>query len=45
MINKTHLLALCVSMFSICANAQDCNRACLEEWVDRYFDAVIENEV
>jgi hypothetical protein len=26
------------------AIAQDCNRACLETWVDRYLDAVIDND-
>lgn len=26
------------------AGAQDCNRICLEEWVDRYLDAVIAND-
>jgi hypothetical protein len=29
---------------SLTANAQDCNRACLEGWVDRYLAAVIDDD-
>jgi hypothetical protein len=29
---------------ALTARAQDCNRACLEGWVDRYLDAVIDDD-
>jgi hypothetical protein len=37
-------LALCASFVSLTANAQECNRICLEGWVDRYFAAVIDDD-
>ena len=37
-------MVLWASLVSMTANAQDCNRVCLEEWADRYLDAVIDND-
>jgi hypothetical protein len=36
-------LAVGVCFASMQANAQTCDRACLENWVDRYLDAVIDD--
>jgi len=41
---KLVAFALCASLVSLKVNAQDCNRACLEDWVDRYLDAVVDND-
>jgi hypothetical protein len=35
------LMGMAASSF---ASAQDCDRGCLENWVDRYLDAVIDND-
>jgi hypothetical protein len=37
-------VAACTSFIAAAANAQDCTRACLEAWVDRYLDAVVDND-
>jgi hypothetical protein len=37
-------LAVGACLSSLHANAQDCNRDCLEDWVDRYLDAVIDDD-
>jgi hypothetical protein len=37
-------LAVAACFASLNANAQDCNRLCLEEWVDRYLAAVIDDD-
>jgi hypothetical protein len=36
-------LALSAVLASMTAMAQSCNRACLENWVDRYLDAVVDD--
>jgi hypothetical protein len=37
--------ALLVGAFNVSvAEAQDCDRACLEGWVDRYLDALVDND-
>ena len=41
---KIVALALCASLVSLPVNAQDCNRSCLEGWVDSYLDAVVDND-
>ena len=38
------VLALLTAVTTAPAAAQDCNRLCLEGWVDRYLDAVIDND-
>jgi len=38
-------ILLCVLIVASAAQAQSCDRACLEGWVDRYLDAVIDNDV
>jgi len=44
--NKNKILAAVISflmLFPVHSFGQDCDRACLENYVDRYLDAVIEN--
>ena len=36
--------ALAALLISSTVAAQDCDRTCLERWVDRYLDAVIDND-
>jgi hypothetical protein len=38
------LVALIALSGALTARAQECNRACLEGWVDRYLDAVIDDD-
>jgi hypothetical protein len=40
----TAAVVLWVASGWLTANAQDCNRACLEGWVDQYLDAVIDDD-
>ena len=37
-------VVLCAAMLAAPAHAQDCNRSCLEGWVDRYLDAVVDDD-
>ena len=38
------VIAALVALFSGSVSAQQCDRACLENWVDRYLDAAIDND-
>ena len=38
------MLAVFAAFVSVTATAQDCDRVCLEGWVDRYLDAVTDND-
>jgi hypothetical protein len=49
MLNKLAAATLAVVLLNVSvtpnALAQSCDRGCLEGWVDRYLDAVIDNDV
>ena len=38
------LIPVVAGCYSLAAAAQDCDRACLENWVDRYLDAVVDDD-
>jgi hypothetical protein len=40
----TAVLLLTISLHGLPAAAQNCDRACLEGWVDRYMDALVDND-
>ncbi|MDX1561603.1 MAG: hypothetical protein R3305_01680 [Gammaproteobacteria bacterium] len=37
-------MAICASLRPAGADAQECNRTCLENWVDTYLNAVVDND-